>query len=164
MLVSNSNVCMQFMQNRLIKTSISLYKSRRGVRDLQLCFLPQGALQLEIFENNSVKVCEAELLGTLGAPERVSRAGVARRPRRGPAGPARRGQPTSAGPCAVGPTTPHRHPGPVSLPHVSRAHWPRRADHAARPLTSSSYPAVRAALPSPMLLPIPRRARGHDVV
>jgi hypothetical protein len=68
-------VCTQFRQNRLIKTPVNLYKSCRWMLDLQLCLLHQGALQLEIFENNSVKGARPNCFAPW-APR-------ARRPRRG---------------------------------------------------------------------------------
>jgi hypothetical protein len=68
-----------------------------------------------------------------------------------------------AGPCAVGPPAPHRHPCPISLPHVSRAHRPRRTDRRRSP---NGVTAVRRcmllplcappALPSPVRLLAPR--------
>jgi hypothetical protein len=63
------------------------------------------------------------------------------------------------GPPVCAPWTPllppHRHPRPVASPHVPRAPWSRRADHAAaRPLASPPYPVVDAAVP---------RARAVDL-
>jgi hypothetical protein len=52
-----------------------------------------------------------------------------------------------AGPCAVGPLAPHRHPWPISLPHVSRAHRPRRAD---RRRSSNGVTAVRRCTLPPL--------------
>jgi hypothetical protein len=107
------------MQNQLIKTPVSLYKSCRGMLDLQLCLLHQGVVQLEIFENNSVKVCQAELFCTLGvqsappAPaSRVARVAP-------PTGSGRRG--TSA---TAGSTAPHQRLRPVNRRHAPHVHGP----------------------------------------
>jgi hypothetical protein len=70
---------MPFVPNLMIKPPIGLFKSCRGSADLQLSYLPQGALQLKKFEKNLIRVCQSERFLPLGVPERA----VARHPRRG---------------------------------------------------------------------------------
>jgi hypothetical protein len=56
-------ICKQFMQNLWRKTSMSLCKSCRGFRDLQLCHSHLGALMLRNLEINTIKL--EEYLGPL---------------------------------------------------------------------------------------------------
>jgi hypothetical protein len=144
----NSNLGMQFVQKRWRKGPYALCKSCRGSRDLQLWYSNVCPLQFNFFEKNSVKLCQSKLFLAPGALERVGRAA---------AGPAHRGWPLPAGPCAVGPPAPHRHPCPISLPHVSHVHRPRRADRRRSP---NDVTAVRRCTLPPLCAhatPLPRR-------
>jgi hypothetical protein len=126
---------MLFVQNLLAKTPKCLWKSCRGVLDLQLCYLSQGALQLKKSEKNSFKVCQSEWFLPLGIPERVTAPASHVTHAVGPSGPGSRGRLPSAGPCAVGPPS---RPSPFAprAPHPQAG----RADHAVAPPTvSPSY-------------------------
>jgi hypothetical protein len=57
-----SHLGKQFVQNLLIKTYISLFKSCRGSADLQLFYSHLGALILRNLEIKSVKLAYPELL------------------------------------------------------------------------------------------------------
>jgi hypothetical protein len=141
---------LHFMQNLLIKILYGLCKSGRGSADLQLSYSNLGALQFNFLEINPVKVCLSKMFCTLASRARA-RAGVARRPRRGPAGPARRGRPTSVGPCAMGPSRVEQPSRPYHLaPRVARAST-GRTDHIVCPLASPPYSvcARRLAVPMP---------------
>jgi hypothetical protein len=151
-------VGMPFVHNLLIKTPIGLFKSCRGMLDLQLCLLHLGVLQFKFLEFHSVK--QAYLKCFAGA--RRSRSQVTRRRR--------------ATPCAVakdlcrGPATnveapwaprskcrgigwrSHHHSGPLPLRHAPRAHGPTAPTIAARPMAS----LPRLSLPFSLYSIIPR--------
>jgi hypothetical protein len=144
----NSNLGMQFVQKRWRKGPYTLCKSCRGSRDLKLWNSNVCPLQFNFLEKNSVKVCQSKLFLAPSALARVGRAA---------AGPARRGRPLPAGPCVVGPPAPHRHHCPISLPHVSRAHRPRRADRRRSPNGVTTVLHCKLLLLCAHAAPMPRR-------
>jgi hypothetical protein len=153
----NSQLGIQFVQKWLRKRPYALCKSNRGLGDLQLCYSLIGPLLFKIFEKNSFKQGQAKFKS--GQPRPHVRRQARRRRRAPTCATAVPGTLAEAGldPPVRAPWTPplapHRHPRPVSWPHVSRALWPRRADQAAgRPLASLPYPPYVAAVTVPMPL------------
>jgi hypothetical protein len=158
----NCKVALQFMPNRLVKTPVSLYKSCRGMLDLQLCLLHLGALQFKFLLFHSVK--QGYLKCFAGARRSPSHA--ARRQRATPcaaAGDPRRGLGTNVE-VPRAPRSKHRgigrrshcHSDRLPLRHALRVHGPTTLTIAARPTASPPYSARarRHAVPHTVNVPM----------
>jgi hypothetical protein len=137
---------MQFVHNWLRKRTYALCKSCRGMLDLQLSYSNFCALQFKFLEKNPGQSRQAELVLTLGAPERRPR----RRSRPGPLGPHTK---VGLGPSVSAPWDPlasHRLPPPLPGRHARRGH---AVPTLRRPPTRDvTVPPHVVAVPVPMLL------------
>jgi hypothetical protein len=147
----NPQVALQVMPNRLLKTPISLYKSCRGMLDLQLSYLSLRAVRLRNFEKLCVKQGNLKYLGPWARAMRdvtprhatLAFAVVRARARWGT------GRTTAPKPCVVGTVLLREvmHASPIGWCHVASVHSPeltRVPRHwlATRCLTTRRPPAV----------------------